>query len=110
MVANTGSLITWLITGVVAGYVASVLLRAERQGCLINIVLGVVGAFVGSFVLSTFFPNVFNIFGEGQIAGFFNNIFHAVVGAVLLLIIIELVVPGRQLGVRGERRRERRNR
>ena len=103
------SIIGWVITGSIAGYVASVLLRAERQGCLINVVLGIVGAFVGGFVLGTFFPGFANIFGIGPVAGFLNGIFHAVIGAILVLIVVELVVPGKQLGVResGGRRRRR---
>ncbi len=102
------SIIGWVITGSIAGYVASVLLRAERQGCLINVVLGIVGAFVGGFVLGTFFPGFANIFGTGPVAGFLNGIFHAVIGAILVLIVVELVVPGKQLGVRESGRRRRR--
>jgi uncharacterized membrane protein YeaQ/YmgE (transglycosylase-associated protein family) len=104
------SIVVWIVTGAVAGYLASVMLRAERQGCFINIALGIAGAFVGAFVLRSFFPNVFNLFGTGPVAGFFNGIVHAVIGAVILLVIAELVLPGQQLGVRGERTKRRRTR
>ena len=105
------SILGWIITGAIAGYLASVLLGAERQGCLINIALGIGGAFVGAFVLRIFFPNAFAIFGTGPVAGFFNGIFHAVVGAVILLVVAELVLPGQQLGLRGrERKRGKRRR
>jgi uncharacterized membrane protein YeaQ/YmgE (transglycosylase-associated protein family) len=87
----------WIITGSIAGYVASLLLRAERQGCIVNIILGVVGAFVGGFVMNRF------LFPAG-ITGWppLDTIIHAIVGAVIVLIAIELIIPGKQLGVRGE--------
>lgn len=107
-----GSILGWVITGGIAGYIASLLLRTERQGCFINVVLGVGGAILGAFVINTIWPdpatNPFNLF---QIA-FCNTILNGIVGAVLILIILELVLPGRQLGVRksegGGRRRRRR--
>jgi uncharacterized membrane protein YeaQ/YmgE (transglycosylase-associated protein family) len=98
----------WIFTGAIAGYVASVLLKAERQGCLINIAIGVAGAFVGGFVMNLLLPG-------GLIPGWgwLNGIINAIVGAVILLVAIEIIVPGKQLGVdKGEegggRRRRRR--
>jgi uncharacterized membrane protein YeaQ/YmgE (transglycosylase-associated protein family) len=97
----------WIITGAIAGYVASLLLRAQRQGCLINTVIGVIGALVGGFVMGRFiFPDRGGFFG----IGFLDTILNAIVGSVILLIAIELVVPGKQLGVRSEERRSRRRR
>jgi uncharacterized membrane protein YeaQ/YmgE (transglycosylase-associated protein family) len=104
--ATLFSIIGWIVTGAIAGYVASLVLRAERQGCLLNIALGVAGAFVGGFVMSNFFPGLFNLFGEK--AGFLNTILHAIVGAVLILVVIEIIVPGKQLGVRKDKPRKRR--
>jgi uncharacterized membrane protein YeaQ/YmgE (transglycosylase-associated protein family) len=104
------SILVWIVTGAVAGYLASLMLRTERQGCFLNIALGIAGAFVGAFILSNFFPNVFNLFGTSVVAGFFNGIVHAVIGAVILLVIAELVLPGQQLGVRGERSSRKRSR
>jgi len=104
------SIVSWVVTGSIAGYVASLILRAERQGCLINIVLGIIGAFVGAFLISTFLPGLANIFGTGLVAGFFNGVVHAIFGAVVVLIVVELALPGKQLGVedgRGRRRRRR---
>lgn len=101
------SIVSWIITGTIAGWIASLVLRTARQGCFINIALGIAGAFVGGFVLGRFFPGFFNIFGEGAFAGFLNNIFHAIVGAFILLVLIELVIPGKQLGVRREEKKQR---
>ena len=98
------SVIGWVVTGAVAGYVASLVLGAERQGCFIHIGLGIAGAFVGAFLINLLLPGLSNIFGTGAVAGFFNGMFHAVFGAVILLVIAELVLPGQQLGMRGKGR------
>jgi uncharacterized membrane protein YeaQ/YmgE (transglycosylase-associated protein family) len=90
------SILQWVIIGGIAGYVASLLLRAHRQGCLINIVVGIVGAFIGGFVMNFLLPG-------GLIGwGFLDATINAIVGAIILLIVIELILPGRQLGVRNE--------
>lgn len=94
------SLLGWVIVGSLSGYVASLVLRAEKQGCFINIALGVAGAIVGSFLVQTFLPRWFALFGTGPVATFLNTVFHAFVGAVALLILAEIVLPGKQLGVR----------
>ncbi len=87
----------WIITGSIAGYVASLLLRAERQGCIVNIVLGIIGAFVGGFVMHRFlFPA--GITGWAPL----DTVIHAIVGSIIVLIAIELLIPGKQLGVRNE--------
>lgn len=108
--ATIFNIMGWIITGAIAGSLASLVLRTERQGCLINIALGIAGAFVGAFVMSTFFPGLFSVFGTGAVAGFFNGILHAVFGAAIILIVIELVVPGKQLGTRKEKTKRRRRR
>lgn len=96
------SILGWVITGAVAGYVASVLLRTERQGCLVNVILGVAGAFVGGFVMSFLLPQGFTGWG------FLDTIISATIGSVVILIALELLLPGRQLGVRkAEERSER---
>ncbi len=96
------SIVTWIITGAVAGYVSSLLLKAQRTGCLIKIVIGIAGAFLGGFVMQFIMPS-------GLIPGipFLNQIVTAILGSILLLIILEIILPGKQLGVDdgGKRRR-----
>nr|MBN1228325.1 GlsB/YeaQ/YmgE family stress response membrane protein [Anaerolineae bacterium] len=104
------SVIGWVITGAIAGYVASLILRVERQGCFINIGIGIVGAFVGALIIRLVFPALLTLFGTGPIAGFFNAMFHAILGSVILLVLYELIVPGKQLGVRRRERKSRRRR
>src|SRR5215212_3160456 len=95
-VAQFFNLIVWVITGAVAGYVASLLLKTARQGCLVNIILGVVGAFVGGFLMGTFLP------GGLTGIGFLDGIINATLGSVVILIALELILHGRQLGVRND--------
>lgn len=100
------SILSWVITGALAGYFASLLLRAERQGCFINIVIGIAGAFIGAFLIRLLLPGLLHLFGTGPIAGFFNSMFHAIFGSVILLVGYELIAPGKQLGVRKERKKK----
>jgi uncharacterized membrane protein YeaQ/YmgE (transglycosylase-associated protein family) len=97
-------IISWIAAGAIAGWLASVLLRAQRQGCLINIGIGIAGAFVGGIVKALLFP----YFSVG--IGFLDTLISAIIGSVVLLIVAELVLPGKQLGTRRrETRRRRRN-
>ncbi len=75
-------LLSWVIFGALAGWVASLIAGTnERQGCLMNIVVGIVGAFLGGIIIQvlTGHPVIFRFnwpsFGV------------AVLGAVLLLFI-----------------------
>ena len=74
------NIVVFLIVGLVAGWLASALMRGRGLGLIGDIVIGVIGAFLGEFLLS-----LFNIFPEG-IVGFIIQTF---IGAVVLLIIIK---------------------
>ena len=71
-----------IIVGAIAGWLASLAMRTS-QGLLTDIVVGIIGAFIGGFVLSL-------IPGVTPIAGGLNlgSILTAFVGAVILLAII----------------------
>lgn len=75
-------LIAWIVFGALAGWVASILTgRNQRQGCLTNIVVGVLGAFIGGWLVEWF---------TGAPVGFawnWRSFGVAVIGAVLLLAI-----------------------
>ncbi len=47
-------LLSWIIVGGLAGLLAQYLMGDGRSGCLMTVLLGVVGAFVGGFVMSLF--------------------------------------------------------
>ena len=73
------NVILWVIFGAIAGWLASVIMRSDsQQGILMDIVLGIVGAVVGGFVM--------NVFGEPGVTGFnLYSFIVAVVGAVVLI-------------------------
>ncbi|NDJ54868.1 MAG: GlsB/YeaQ/YmgE family stress response membrane protein [Chloroflexi bacterium] len=92
-----GSIFTWIITGAIAGGIASALLRTQRQGCLVNVAIGIIGAFIGGFIMNNILlPG--GVFGVGLLDAMVN----ATVGAVIFLVVLELLLPGQQLGVRDE--------
>ncbi len=74
------NIVVFLIVGLVAGWLASALMRGRGLGLIGDIVIGVIGAFLGGFLLG-----LFGIFSEG-IVGF---IIQSFIGAVVLLIIIK---------------------
>ena len=85
--------IVWLLVGALIGWVASMVMRTDaQQGTLLNIVVGIVGAFIGGYA--------FNFLGLGG-SSINNNDFSlsgllvAFVGAVILLALYNLATRGR---------------
>jgi uncharacterized membrane protein YeaQ/YmgE (transglycosylase-associated protein family) len=75
-------LISWIVFGALAGWVASMLMgTSARQGCLMNIVVGVVGAFIGGLLVKLLTGSGVNFDWNWQSFGV------AVLGAVILLAI-----------------------
>ena len=79
------NIILWIVLGALAGWIASLIMKTNReQGCLLDIVVGVVGAFLGGFI--------FSLFGAQGVTGFnIWSIIVAVIGAVVLLAIVKAV-------------------
>jgi uncharacterized membrane protein YeaQ/YmgE (transglycosylase-associated protein family) len=74
-------LLSWIIFGALAGAVAGMISGARDRGCLTNIVVGVVGAFLGGLIV-TF------VTGEGVDFGFnLPSFVVAVLGSIILLVI-----------------------
>ena len=78
------SLLTWLVVGLVAGVLASILMGGTGYGLIGDIIIGIVGAFVGGWLFSRL--GVHSPFG-----GLAGTIFVAFVGAVVLLFILRLI-------------------
>lgn len=78
------SILGWIIIGAISGWLASKITgTGERQGCLLDIIVGIVGAFLGGLLLSAL--------GGVGITGFNPwSFFVATVGAVLLLFLLQL--------------------
>jgi uncharacterized membrane protein YeaQ/YmgE (transglycosylase-associated protein family) len=79
-------ILTWLILGLVSGFIASKLINRTGEGLILDIVLGVVGAFVGGFIFTRFFH-------AAGVSGLnLYSMFVAVVGAVVVLLLYRLVL------------------
>ncbi|ASY43700.1 MAG: GlsB/YeaQ/YmgE family stress response membrane protein [Sphingobium sp.] len=80
-------IIMWLIVGGIIGWLASMIMRTDaQQGILLNIVVGVVGAFIGGMIFSG---------GSINNAGLsLYSFLVSLVGAVILLAIVNLVRRG----------------
>ena len=80
-------IIAWIVMGALAGWIASMIMKTnEQQGALGNIVVGIVGAFLGGFIMSLISG------GNDGISGFnLSTLLVAIVGAVILLAIVKAV-------------------
>jgi uncharacterized membrane protein YeaQ/YmgE (transglycosylase-associated protein family) len=84
---NIMNLILWLIIGGVIGWLASIVMRTDaQQGIFLNIIVGIVGAFLAGLVLTGGTINNSDFSLSSLIASF--------VGAVVLLAIVNLVRRG----------------
>lgn len=73
------NILIWIIFGALAGWLASVFMKSN-QSTLEDIILGVVGAFVGGLVM--------NFFGQAGVTGFnFRSIIIASLGAAVIILI-----------------------
>lgn len=83
-------IISWIIFGALAGWVASMIAGTNReQGWLENIIVGIVGAFLGGFLFSLLGPA--DMRPGGQFDWNIGSFIVAVIGAVVLLLILRAV-------------------
>ena len=76
-------IILWIILGAIAGWIAGLIMESSH-GIIEDIILGIIGAVVGGFIL--------NAIGQQGVTGFnFYSLFVAVFGAIVLIIIGRLV-------------------
>jgi uncharacterized membrane protein YeaQ/YmgE (transglycosylase-associated protein family) len=85
------NIIIWLVVGGLIGWLASIVMRTDaRQGILLNVVVGVVGAVLGGWFLS---PLVgVSTINQGNFS--ITGLVVSLVGAVALLAIVNLVRRG----------------
>ncbi|MEP7162975.1 MAG: GlsB/YeaQ/YmgE family stress response membrane protein [Candidatus Moraniibacteriota bacterium] len=76
-------ILIWVIFGGIVGWVASLLMKTDgQQGILLNVVVGVVGAVLGGWIMSAF--------GGAGVSGF--NLYSfvvALIGAVVLIAVVK---------------------
>jgi uncharacterized membrane protein YeaQ/YmgE (transglycosylase-associated protein family) len=82
------SILAWVVLGLVAGFIASKLVNKTGSGIVMDLVLGVVGAFVGGFL--------FTRFGAAGVTGLnLYSILVATVGAAVVLFIYHAFIGRR---------------
>jgi len=85
------ALIFWIIVGLIAGALAKLIMPGDDPGgMVVTIILGVVGAIIGGFLLS-----LLGIGAGAGSGGFIFSIIAGVIGAVILLAIYRLIVGQR---------------
>jgi uncharacterized membrane protein YeaQ/YmgE (transglycosylase-associated protein family) len=73
-------IISWIILGLIAGFVGSKIVDKRGQGFWLNIVLGIVGAVLGGFL--------FSLVGAGGVTGLnIYSLIVAVIGSIVVLLI-----------------------
>ena len=77
-----GDLIWWLVVGLIAGWAAGKIMKGGGYGTVMDIVLGIVGAIVGGFLMSLVGIHA---------GGFIGTIIIAIIGAVLLIWISRMM-------------------
>ena len=84
------SILAWIVLGLIAGFIASKLVNRSGGSLVLDLLLGVVGAFVGGFL--------FTRFGAAGVTGLnLYSILVAIIGAVLVLFIYHAIVGRRAL-------------
>lgn len=80
------NLIAWIIFGAIAGWVASIIMRTNHEmGAGMNILVGIIGAFIGGFIS--------RLLGGPSVSGFsVGSLIVAIFGAVVLLFIRRMVM------------------
>jgi uncharacterized membrane protein YeaQ/YmgE (transglycosylase-associated protein family) len=81
---------SWIILGLIAGFIGSKIVNRQGQGFWLDIALGIVGALVGGFL--------FDLFGASGVTGL--NIYSmlvAVVGSVVVLVLYNVITGRRRV-------------
>ena len=86
MALSPGGIIAWIVVGLIAGWAAGKVSRGHGFGLIGDLVVGLIGALIGGFVVGAFI--------QGSL-GFFGSIFVDFLGALLLLFLIRLLSGSR---------------
>jgi uncharacterized membrane protein YeaQ/YmgE (transglycosylase-associated protein family) len=79
---HPGNILAWIIVGLLAGALAGRIVEGRGYGCLMDILLGLVGAFIGGQVVDPFF--------KGS-AGFVGTLAVALIGALILIFAVRIL-------------------
>ena len=83
------SILAWIIVGLIAGWLAGIVMRGGGYGLLGNIVVGIVGALIGGFLASALF--------DVELTGInLTTILIALLGSIVLIALLRLFGGGRR--------------
>lgn len=81
-------ILSWIIVGLIAGWLAGMVMKGSGYGLLGNIIIGILGGLLGGFLASL-------IFNTDPVNGFtLSSLITAFIGAVILIAIVR-ALPGR---------------
>jgi len=83
--------LSWIVVGLIAGFLAGVVVKGGGFGCIGDIIVGVIGGLLGGFVASYFFH-----IGDPMTGINLQSILIAFAGAVVLLLLLRLFSRGRR--------------
>jgi uncharacterized membrane protein YeaQ/YmgE (transglycosylase-associated protein family) len=84
------SIIAWIVLGLIAGWLAGLVMRGGGYGIIGDIILGIVGAIVGGWITGM-------VLGSNMVNGFnIQSLIVAVIGAIILVAISRLFTGNRQ--------------
>lgn len=85
-------IIIWLVVGGIIGWLASIIMRRDgQQGIILNVVVGIVGSFLGGFLLAPLLGSGTANSGDFSLLGLLASLG----GAVILLLLVNLITRGR---------------
>ncbi|MEP6896220.1 MAG: GlsB/YeaQ/YmgE family stress response membrane protein [Chloroflexota bacterium] len=84
------NILSWIVVGLIAGWLAGMVMKGGGYGVLGDIIVGIVGALIGGFIAS-------RLFGvAGAVSGInLTSIVVAFLGAVIAIGIVRAISPGR---------------
>jgi uncharacterized membrane protein YeaQ/YmgE (transglycosylase-associated protein family) len=78
------SILAWLVLGLIAGFIGSKIVNKSGEGIILDIALGIVGAFVGGYL--------FSLLGQAPVTGLnLYSMLVAVIGSVIVLVVYHAV-------------------
>jgi uncharacterized membrane protein YeaQ/YmgE (transglycosylase-associated protein family) len=82
------SIISWILLGLIAGWIGSKIVNKSGEGMLLDIALGIIGAIVGGFL--------FSLFGATGVTGFnVWSLIVAVIGSIVVLYVYHAITARR---------------
>jgi len=88
-------LISWIVVGLIAGFLAGMVMKGGGYGLIGDIIVGVVGGLLGGY-LASYFLHIQNAMSGINL----ESILVAFVGAIILLVVIRLLGGGRRRAYR----------